>query len=259
MSFFRYRIKMLRSAFIIIDFLIALAFIRFFRKKSPQRRIFIAHFVRYHSKQLLKILNVKFDIKGKLPKGENSFIACNHLSYIDIIALHSIFRNTCFIAAKDMLDRKGLGTIIKYGNAYGIERRNRDHIEKNIIEMQRILNNGFDILMFPEGRTSNGENVLRFKEPLFEAAIRAKKKVVPLTINYLSVNKEPISLKNKDIIFWYGSDISFLDHFKKFCKAKVIKMELVFGVGLDINNETSKSISIKARGQVAKKFTPIAA
>ena len=251
-----YYFKLFRASLILISFFILLTIIRVFRRKSPKRRLIISSISRYHCKKLQKVLGIQVRIKGSIPKDGNFLIACNHLSYIDIIVLQAFLQNTCFIAAKDMMEGFGLGTLIKHGNSYGIERRNRDKIIQDIQEMKKILNNGFNLLLFAEGKTSNGEEVLRFKEPLFDSAIQAKKKILPLTLNYVKINKESVSLRNRDSIYWYGRSF-FLEHFKKFSKIKSTEIELIIDEPLDITNETSTSISIKAREAVAKNFIPI--
>ena len=249
---------MSRVAIVITSFFILLFFIRVFRKKSVKRRLLISSISRYHCKKLKEALGVQLSIKGYIPKDDNFLMVCNHLSYIDIIILQSLLENTCFIAAKDMMEGFGLGTLIKHGNSYGIERRNRNKITQNIQEMKRILGNGFSLLLFPEGKTSNGEEISRFKEPLFDSAIQAKKKVLPMTLNYVRINKEPISLKNRDTVYWY-SHASFMKHFKKFSKTRSVEIELVISPPLDTEGETSKSLSIKARESVAKNFMSVKA
>jgi len=46
---------------------------------------------------------------------------------------------------------------------------------------------------------------------LYNAAIKSGKNIIPLCINYQSIDKEPIDTLNRDHVFWYGS-MSFLPH-----------------------------------------------
>ena len=251
----RYYFKLFRSGLVVVQFLLLLSLIKRVMKKGLRRRSIVAYFTRYHSNRLAKVAGVHFEIKGKFPPNDTHLIVCNHLSYIDIVVLHAIFRKTCFIAAKDMMESKFLGPIIKNGNSYGIERRNRKYIEKDIKEMHRILNNGFDLLMFPEGKTSNGESVNRFKEPLFDSAIRAGKKVLPIALNYISIDGKPISMENRDTVYWYDDSLNLFKHFKNLCRTtKRIKIEIAIGSCLDTKGETSTSISLKAHDAVSKLY-----
>jgi 1-acyl-sn-glycerol-3-phosphate acyltransferase len=78
-----------------------------------------------------------------------------------------------------------LGQICKFASCLFVERRSRGNLDQEIKEITDALNYGHNVLIFPEGTSTNGDEVLRFKRPLFNAAIFSSKKVLPATLNYL--------------------------------------------------------------------------
>jgi 1-acyl-sn-glycerol-3-phosphate acyltransferase len=97
-----------------------------------------------------------------------------------------------------------------------VERRNRASLQKEIGELQEGLERGLTVTIFPEATSTNGEQILRFRRPLFMAAGMASKPVIPICLNYRTLGGETLTKANRDSIFWYG-DMDFLPHLWKLC------------------------------------------
>lgn len=176
------------------------------------------------SKLLLIVLNIQVDSNYKKFPKDNFFIVGNHLSYIDILVLSS-YLPTSFVTSMEMKRTPVLGQICTLAGCLFVERRSRSNIKNEISEISEALKNGINVTVFPEATSTNGEQVLPFKRSLFQAAIEAKKEVLPVTINYTAVNGERLSRANRDFVCWYG-DMEFLPHLFDLCKQKVIHVDL---------------------------------
>jgi len=166
------------------------------------------------------ILNIRINSKNTNQNSRSSLIISNHLSYIDILIL-AVFYPTLFISSVEMKETFLLGHIAKMSGCLFVERR-RSKIhpgtkENEIARMKELINNGFSLLLFPEGTTSNGDGVLPFKATFFQLAIDAQIPIVPLTIKYHG--------KAHEIVPWYG-DMTFIDHLLKVCFLKEICVDL---------------------------------
>lgn len=124
----------------------------------------------------LRILGLKVDIHGaydpEVFKKKNYLVLCNHLSYTDVIAISSVFPSV-FVTSVEVRDSAFVGMMSNLGGSVFVERRNREHIEKEIAEITRALKEGLNVVIFPEATSSNGETVLPFKRSLLKAAIDA--------------------------------------------------------------------------------------
>jgi 1-acyl-sn-glycerol-3-phosphate acyltransferase len=144
---------------------------------------------------------------------QNYFIIGNHLSYLDAILI-GCKKPGLFVAKKEVKYWPLLGQLAWLGGAIFVDRSktgptaNRPYIG----QIADYLKKGLTILVFPEGTSSNGENVLPFKKAIFSSPILAETPILPITLQYKSVNKQPFSPENCDLVTWH-SDMTFVDHF----------------------------------------------
>ena len=113
----------------------------------------------------------------------NRMVVSNHISWLDVPVLQTIY-STCFIGKTEMRKWPLIGSMVKVGGTIFINRKSK----RQLIHINQVVTNklqdGASIGLFPEGKTSAGESVLRFKAPILEAALMAKSKITPLVIEY---------------------------------------------------------------------------
>ncbi|MGK0367450.1 MAG: 1-acyl-sn-glycerol-3-phosphate acyltransferase [Thermoproteota archaeon] len=163
-----------------------------------------------HCKIHLKILNVQVNVVGNkeyLSGKENFFFISNHLTFLDIFVYSSI-NPTCYVTSLDMKKTPVLGQTIQMAGCLYVDRHNSKNSEGEVAELVDGLQNGLSIMVFPEAKSTNGEEVQRFRKTLFNAPLKAKHRVLPFTLNYKTIDDKPITLENRDKIFWYG-DMAF--------------------------------------------------
>ena len=172
----------------------------------------------------LKVMGVKVNFTGDLSHGENSLVVSNHLSYLDILVIAS---NTpsCFVTSMEIKETPFLGQVTTMGGCLFVERRCKKNIAKEIEELTEGLKYGLNVVIFPEATSTNGESVLRFRRPLYNASIFAKKTVKPVCLNYKKVNGRTLTIKNRDLVFWYD-DMPFFSHFVGLMNSSPIEVEL---------------------------------
>ena len=94
-----------------------------------------------------------------------------------------------------------------------IERRNRRNIDQEIEMIAQALRDGLNVVIFPEGTSSDGQGVLPFKRSLLKAAIDAKVDVLPLCLNYSKINGQKIVRQQAEPMCYYG-DKNFFEHLR---------------------------------------------
>lgn len=216
-------------------FLTALPFYPYFKVQPMKARRIINKIIGAYARFACWFMGIKVEriVIEEVGKGENHLIVSNHLSYTDILAICS-FYPSCFVTSVEMRDTPILGQICKLAGCVFVERRNKKNLGVEVEEITNALKFGLNVVIFPEATSTNGEEVIRFRRPLFKASQDSGVSVKPITVNYKSMEGEPITLKNRDTVFWYG-DMTFADHLWGVFKQKTIVIELTIGQKIEAN------------------------
>jgi 1-acyl-sn-glycerol-3-phosphate acyltransferase len=130
-----------------------------------------------------------------------------------------------FIANSELEDTFLLGSIIKYSGGVFVERRNRSRLLQDMQHIKNILHMGFNVVLFPEGTTSDGEEVKPFKTSFLDAAAGSGVDVLPLCVRYRKINGEDIDAGNGRLVYYYG-DLTFFEHFFRLLNLRSISVDL---------------------------------
>lgn len=206
---------------------LAMGYINKKRFKDPLAwRRHVVDYVGDISKGLLHYLN--FDVRYTYSRpdlftsGKNYFMVCNHMSYMDIPFL-SAGEKAVFVTSVEMQNTPFLGDLAGYGGSYFVERRDRSKVPGEVKDLAKLMKNGFNVFVFPEGTSTHGMYILPFKKALFAAAVEAEVDVLPICLRYEMVDDEPFTEKNKDRLAWYG-DMDFLSHFLQVMTIKTLRV-----------------------------------
>ncbi|MGZ3722201.1 MAG: lysophospholipid acyltransferase family protein [Bdellovibrionales bacterium] len=150
----------------------------------------------------------------------------NHLTYMDVLAISSCIPS-CFVTSTEIKAAPLLGQICMMAGCLFVERRNKSNILKEISEIREGLQLGLKVSIFPEATSTNGEAILRFRKPLFIAAIDGGVPVYPFCLNYHTVGGQPINTRTRDSIFWYG-DMDFAPHLWALANSGGVILDLHF-------------------------------
>jgi len=165
---------------IFICFFIVLVFFPITPKK------YWIYIVRAWAKSILFCVGITIEIIGKHNSSytrPNSMIISNHISWLDIPLLYTIY-SLSFIGRAEIKKWPILNIMAKSGGTIFLDRKNKRELMQINQVVANQLSNGATIGLFPEGMTSDGKQVLPFKAPLLEAAIMANSTIVPLVIKY---------------------------------------------------------------------------
>lgn len=172
-------------------------------------------------------------------KNKNYLFIGNHMSYIDVLVFSSKLPSV-FVTSVDMGEVFFLGTMAELGGSIFVERRNRNQVDRDLSKMTDTLKQGFNIVIFPEGTSTNGGQILPFKKSLLMSAVESERHVVPVAIKYMTVDGEPFGAKNADKIAWYG-DMTFADHFMGLLKLKEVKVVVDFLEPIPVTKDTHRT------------------
>ncbi|MEI7973330.1 MAG: lysophospholipid acyltransferase family protein [Bdellovibrio sp.] len=186
----------------------------------------------------------------------HDLIVGNHLGLLDIL-VHSATRPALFITSTDMRDTPGLGLLTRMGASLYVNRRNRQNIRAEVLEIRETLLSGLNVVLFPEATSTNGEQVLPFKKTLLTAAAGTGIHIRPVVINYRRVNGEPVGLKYRDHVCWYG-DQSFLSALLRILSMRCCDVELLYFEPLRMETPEQRShVAETAYRLIQTNFTPL--
>lgn len=147
---------------------------------------------------ILRTLGIHSMVQGPRPTS-GSLIVANHLSWIDIPVALTLWR--CTIVAKSEVRRwPVIGTLAARLGVIWIDRRRPRDLLRVIPLVEDSLRRGRSVLLFPEGTTTSGREILPFRSGLFEAAVRARASVCAAS---LSVST---TAGDRDALCWYGDE-----------------------------------------------------
>ena len=181
----------------------------------PNRWKIVSRLNRAYTLLARLILNIKVTVsgdEGQLERGGYVIIA-NHVSYVDGIVLGSIFP-IVFVSKKEVRSWPIVGQWNILCGTIFINRQHKEQVGRLVQEMSRKLKQEANILLFPEGTSTNGERMLPFQTVPLAAPLRSRSIIVPATLTYKSIDDHVVSADNRDLIYWYG-EMDFITHFWK--------------------------------------------
>lgn len=136
---------------------------------------------RWHLRAL-ELIGVDVHFHGTAATGPVLFTS-NHVSWLDIAGLATVL-DAGFIGKRELARWPVLGFLITRGGTIYIDRGGRGAAANAAAEMARRLERGDRVAVFPEGTTSDGNDIRRFHPRLFEAARETNVPVQPVALRY---------------------------------------------------------------------------
>lgn len=168
-----------------------------------------------------QILGLNVHIEGRVPQENGQLYIANHVSWLDIIAIASV--TDCKFLSKDTVRHwPVIGWLTTSVGSLFIRRHNRRAFHKSLQRVQKRLQYGESVCIFPEGTTTDGRHVLPFHSGLFQAAIDAGVAVQPLVLKY--ENRQGIYEEHAP---YYGRDV-FVFHLLRLLAKRETQLSLVF-------------------------------
>ena len=174
----------------------------------------------------LKLLNVKVILHGTLRTNKPGLLISNHASWIDISILSSL-TNICFIAKSEVSGWPIVGFLARLQDTVFIERK-INRVIKQKKEILNFLSRGKKLVLFPEGTSSDGNRVLKFKSSLFSIGETEEGKLggyefQAVTICYSGLNGLPMSRSQRPNVAWWGN-MNLFNHLWNLFSLNAIKV-----------------------------------
>jgi 1-acyl-sn-glycerol-3-phosphate acyltransferase len=135
----------------------ALMALRFRRLDESGRQ----RLIQWWSTALLRHIGLQIRVNGQVQAGAGLLVA-NHVSWLDIAAIHSACPQARFVSKADVLKWPLVGFLVRGAGTLFIERERKRDAMRVVHEMAAAMQRGDLVAVFPEGTTGEGARALPF-------------------------------------------------------------------------------------------------
>ena len=195
-----------------------------------------------------RLMGAKLQVHGMPPTSGPLLIAANHVSWIDIIAIGATV--PCFfIAKRDVRSWPVFGPLARLLRTCFVDRERRSAVGPVRQEMAERFAQGHILVLFPEGTSSDGRQVLEFKSALFPGS---GPEVHPLTIRYSDRHG-----RDGGHYGWYA-DMELLPHMWAVFRGGPLQVDLTFHAPLEGSSGESRKNQAARAEQIVREGLALA-
>lgn len=187
------------------------------------RRLRRALACRSWARYVLWVMGVDVRLAGALATDPHLLVS-NHLSYIDILVLAST-GDVTFVAKQEVASWPFVGSMSRFVDTVFVRRSRGAAVNDALDAIVRALGAGRTVVLFPEGTSSDGRDVLPFYSPLLEAARRSGR---PLGWAALAYDTPARPGSEADTVCWWG-EMTLLGHVWRLLQLPAIDADVTFG------------------------------
>ena len=201
---------------------LALGILRFWLRRvrgplTDQERVL---WVQQTCKAIMAGAGIRYQIEGQPPT--HGLVVANHLSYLDVLILSAAM--PCFFVAKMEIGGWPIfGKAARVGGTIFIDRSSLASAMTVAEQIGERLKLPIPVLLFPEGTSTDGAQVLRFHSRLIDPATTAGAPITTATIRYVIEDGTP-ELE----LCWFG-DTLFVTHLFKALSTPGFSAHVRFG------------------------------
>ena len=158
-----------------------------------------------------RLFGLRIAVQGRPRRQGGTLYVANHASYLDLFVLGQIL-DASFVAKAEVANWPVLGILARLQNTLFFERDPRRSREQIDI-LKGLLADGHNLILFPEGTSSDGVRVQPFRSTLLAAVTDTPGAAVQaITIAYTRYDDAPMAPADRDYYAWY-LPMTFLPHF----------------------------------------------
>jgi 1-acyl-sn-glycerol-3-phosphate acyltransferase len=144
--------------------------------------------IQWWSAGLLRAVGVGLQVRGT-PRPGATLLVANHVSWLDIAALHAAVPQARFVSKADVRRWPLLGWLVAGAGTLFIERERKRDALRVVHAMADALRAGETVAVFPEGTTGPGPALLPFHANLLQAAIATAAPIQPAVLRFADVQQ----------------------------------------------------------------------
>jgi 1-acyl-sn-glycerol-3-phosphate acyltransferase len=218
--------------------------------RLPRRMRLRQHVFRGWARSIMRIIGMHARVIGP-PPGGPFVLVTNHLSYLDIPLIASAIDGV-FIAKSQVAGWPVMGRVCADMGTIFLKREDIGDIPRVSRLMEAALARGEGVVLFPEGTSSPGGEVMPFHPPLLAAAARLGVPVYFAALRYaVPAGHAPAHLS----VCWWG-EMEFTEHLAGLFALPAVEASLCFG-DAPILDHNRKTLARSLHAAVSALFEPV--
>jgi len=202
----------------------------------------IARRIPYYWQRLARsLIGLRVTVEGR-PAEPPLLIATNHVSWLDITTLGSVLP-VSFIAKSEVSGWPVVRTLARLQRTVFVDRTRRQQAGAATEAIAQRLGRGDTMVLFAEGTTGDGNQVLPFRSALIGAAGAVAgpgpTTVQPVAIVYTRRSGLPVGRADNPDIAWYGG-MDLVPHFRRLLGSGPIDAVVSFGEPIAFDAERDR-------------------
>lgn len=179
----------------------------------------------------------------------STLMVANHISWLDICLLGG-YAQVDFLSKSEVRHWPIIGWLAEKSGTLFIQRGGKDAArEANEVITARLSQQG-NVLVFPEGTTSDGQQLRTFHARLFAGAVETQSAIQPIAIRYLNAQGEI------DLVVPYIDQQAFIDNLWNVLAEPSIAIELHFLDTFPSHDQARKALAQRSEARVRHILFP---
>jgi lyso-ornithine lipid O-acyltransferase len=197
-------------------------------------------FARFYWRMFARLIGIRVRVIGtpvKRSGGRRVIYVSNHSSWVDVPVIGGVL-DGCFVAKGDVAGWPVIGTIARLGRTVFVS-RSRATTGKERDAMRERLKAGDNLILFPEGTSSDGSRVLPFRTSFFAVAEARSGEaredlplIQPVSVVYDRLDGLPAGRASRPVFAWYG-DMDIASHFWRLAQNIGLRATVLLHTPLD--------------------------
>lgn len=218
--------------------------------KRPATREQRADWLHRFCARAMRGLGIEIGVEGVFP--ERGAVISNHLSYVDIVVFAAL--HPCvFVSKAEIRNWPVVGWMTTMSGTVYVERGHGGSAMKARKGMQAAVDAGLPVVFFPEGTTSNGNQLLKFHSGLLSQVLDGGAPVTAAYLRYSFTEKNGQDVSVADDVCYWG-DRNMLAHIFKFLGLRGVRANVRFAeepIAFSSDGLHRKRAAVEARAVVA--------
>ena len=209
-------------------------------QKSPDLQVQNAAWLHHCCARALPRFGVQLSLLGDPPT--RGLLVSNHLSYLDILAFSAALP-CVFVSKAEVAQWPIIGRFAEQAGTTFVHREKKGDGSRANSSIAECLRIGLRVVLFPEGTTTNGEQILRFHSTMLQPAIEAGEIVTPCAIHY---NLDD-GVAEREVCWW--GNVPLAPHLLNLLGKRKVRASIVFGESLQATGDR-KALGLELRARV---------
>ena len=190
--------------------------------RLPWRRTFPHAYHRF----IARLFGIHIRVLGAPARARGALLLANHTGWLDIVIFSAVLPLS-FVAKSEVGSWPFFGTLARLQRTVFVARAKRSETGTAAERIRKRLRQGDTLMLFPEGTSSDGNEVLPFKSALLGAAETDDILVQPVSTAYTGIHGIPMGRENRPLYAWYG-DMELVPHLWEMLKAGPLDVVVEF-------------------------------